>query len=70
MSTRTQAHLPEAGIFLTEAELAARWRHSLRTLQRWRAAGYGPPYLRIGSRIVYRRAAIEAFEATHLDGRT
>ena len=50
-------------VFLTEAELAARWRHSLRSLQRWRADGNGPPYLRIGRRIVFRIADVEAFEA-------
>ena len=51
-------------VFLTEAELAARWRHSLRSLQRWRADGNGPPYLRIGRRIVFRIADVEAFEAS------
>ncbi|MCB1503218.1 MAG: helix-turn-helix domain-containing protein [Bauldia sp.] len=48
---------------MTEAELAARWRHSLRTLQRWRAAGYGPPHVRIGNRVVFRVSDVEAFEA-------
>ena len=49
---------------MTEAELAARWRHSLRSLQRWRADGNGPPYLRIGRRIVFRITDVEAFEAS------
>ena len=53
----------EPPVFLTEAELAARWRHSLRTLQRWRAAGDVPRHLRIGSRIVFRVSDVEAFEA-------
>jgi hypothetical protein len=48
---------------MTEAELAARWRHSLRSLQRWRTDGTGPAHLRLGRRIVYRVADIEAFEA-------
>ena len=51
-------------VFLTEAELAARWRHSLRSLQRWRAEGNGPPHLRIGRRIVFRVTEVEAFEAS------
>lgn len=50
-------------IFLTEAELAARWRHSLRSLQRWRSEGTGLSGVRIGRRVVYRITDIEAFEA-------
>lgn len=51
------------GIFITEAELAARWRHSLRTIQRWRMKGKGPLSIRIGRRTVYRLSDVEAFEA-------
>ncbi|HMQ94294.1 MAG TPA: helix-turn-helix domain-containing protein [Amaricoccus sp.] len=54
---------------LVEDELAQRWRLSTRTLQRWRRDSTGPAYLRLGRRIVYRLSDIEAFEATHLDGR-
>jgi hypothetical protein len=50
-------------VFMTEGELATRWRHSLRSLQRWRAKGYGPPYIQIGRRIVFRVSDVEAFEA-------
>ena len=56
---------------LLEAELAARWRLSERTLQRWRGSGQGPGFLRIGNkRIVYRLIDIEAFEAAarHVEG--
>jgi hypothetical protein len=63
-SSRTRSSIRlESRIFMTEAELAARWRHSLRSLQRWRAEGNGPPYLRIGRRIVFRITDVEAFEA-------
>ena len=58
----------DAGIFITEAELAARWRHSLRSVQRWRADGSGPPHLRIGRRIAYRVTEVEAFEANREAG--
>ncbi len=54
---------PDGRIFITEAELAARWRHSQRSLQRWRAVGKGPRAIRIGRRVVYRVAEVEAFEA-------
>jgi hypothetical protein len=63
MSTRNDRYRPEPGVFITEAELAARWRHSLRSLQRWRADGNGPLHLRIGRRVVFRITDVEAFEA-------
>ena len=49
--------------FLSEAELARRWLHSERTLQRWRQKGQGPAYLRLGRRVLYRLADVEAHEA-------
>lgn len=48
---------------IRERDLADRWRKSLRTLQRWRAEGYGPAYLRIGGSIFYRLSDVLAFEA-------
>ena len=65
-SKRSQDHLGEPRYFMTEEELAARWRHSLRSLQRWRADGNGPKHTRIGRRVVFRVADIEAFEAKHM----
>lgn len=56
-------------VFITEAELAARWRHSLRSVQRWREDSSGPPWIRIGRRIVYRIADVEAFETNREAGR-
>lgn len=54
----------QSQVFLTEGELAARWRHSLRSLQRWRAEGNGPRHLRIGRRTVFRIVDVEDFEAS------
>ena len=51
---------------LLEAELAQRWRLSVRTLQRWRLAGSGPAFLRLGRRVAYRRSDVERFEAAQL----
>ena len=48
-------------------ELAKRWNISQRTLERWRWKRKGPPYLKIGGRVVYERDAIEAFYSTPLD---
>ena len=53
---------------LRERELAARWHKSLRTLQRWRNAGYGPTYLQIGGSVHYRLADVLAFEAMQRRG--
>lgn len=51
--------------FLLESELAQRWRISSRTLQRWRRAGEGPTFLRLGRRVAYRLSDVESFEAAH-----
>lgn len=51
-----------------ERALAQRWNKSLRTLQRWRGEGYGPPYIRIGGTVHYRVADVLAFEDRHQHG--
>lgn len=48
---------------LNQIELARRWKISHRTLERWRWTGQGPAFLKIGGRVVYRVADVEAFEA-------
>jgi hypothetical protein len=45
-----------------QAELAERWGVSQRTLERWRWLGFGPRYIKVGGRVVYRVDEIEAFE--------
>ena len=47
---------------LNQIALADRWGISHRTLERWRWIGEGPAYLKIGGRVVYRLADIEAYE--------
>jgi Helix-turn-helix domain len=49
---------------LAPSELAERWRMSVRTLDRWRAAGEGPAWLALGGRILYRVTDVEAYEAS------
>lgn len=51
-----------------ERDLAERWNKSLRTLQRWRSAGYGPAYLQIGGTVRYRLRDILAFEELQRHG--
>lgn len=38
------------------------------TLKKWRATGDGPPYVRIGSKIVYRVADLDAWLEANLVG--
>ncbi|MBU8538724.1 helix-turn-helix transcriptional regulator [Falsiroseomonas tokyonensis] len=50
---------------LTSAQLAEREGVDIRTVQRWRQDGSGPPYLRMpgGRLVVYRESDVEAWEA-------
>jgi len=48
--------------FLTTKLLARRWKITPRTLERWRADGDGPRFLRIGRHIRYSQSDILAFE--------
>lgn len=56
---------PDLPARLTERDLAAHWRLSPRTLQRWREQGTGPAWLRIGGRILYHRDDVLAHERRH-----
>lgn len=51
---------------LHQRELAKRWGISPRTLERWRSIGFGPAFLKLGGRVAYRLADVEAFEAAQL----
>ena len=51
---------------LNQIDLARRWRISPRTLERWRWLREGPRYLKLGGRVLYRVADIEAFEQSML----
>lgn len=51
---------------LNQIELSDRWGLSHRTLERWRWIGEGPPYLKIGGRVVYRLEDIERYELEQL----
>ena len=53
---------------IRERDAAKRWSKSVRTLQRWRKTGYGPPFLVIGRSVFYRLEDILAFEARQRRG--
>ncbi|AZL57777.1 DNA-binding protein [Tabrizicola piscis] len=60
---------PPAIIWLTTGELADRLRLTTRTLERWRAAQYGPEWHQMGGSIRYSLADVEAFEILSSCGR-
>lgn len=55
---------------LNQSQLAKRWSISARTLEQWRWQGRGPRFLKIGARVVYRLADVEAFEASRVHANT
>lgn len=48
--------------YLTSKEVADRWRLSDQTLANWRSAGKGPPFIRVGSRVLYPVEGIYSYE--------
>lgn len=49
---------------ITPAELVTRWRGQVntRTLANWRSTGQGPKFIKIGGKVLYRVADVEAYE--------
>ena len=47
---------------INQIELADRWKISPRTLERWRWAGQGPAFVKLGGRVVYQLDAVEVYE--------
>jgi len=47
---------------INQRELAGRWCVSERTLERWRIIGWGPNYIKIGGRVIYRLEDVEHHE--------
>ena len=48
--------------YLTQKELAVRWRISPRTLERWRIKRTGPAFHKIGGLVTYSLEDVEAHE--------
>jgi hypothetical protein len=51
---------------LDQKALAWRWGVSVRTLEGWRLRRKGPPYLKLGRRVVYPLEGILEFEQAQL----
>lgn len=54
----------ETVVYLTPAEVAARYKGviSLSTLSHWRSLGEGPPWTKVGSRVLYPQHLLEDWE--------
>ena len=49
-------------VWLTQEELAERWRTSPRTLANYRAQGKGPAYSKMGGKVLYDLQVVEETE--------
>lgn len=60
--SQAQAAQPQ---YLTDKDVAARYNGniSVRTLANWRTGGDGPPFVKIGGRVLYRASDLDAWEA-------
>ena len=50
--------------YLNTKELADRWGLSETILRTWRIRGFGPGYLKIGKKVLYRVDAVLAWESS------
>lgn len=55
---------------MMQKKLAQRWCISERTLERWRIIGWGPIFLKIGGRVIYREEDILTYEEQTLAAST
>lgn len=49
-------------IAIDENELSQRWGLSVKTLRRWRGSSLGPIFCKMGARVTYLIAEVEAYE--------
>lgn len=56
--------------FINQIELSRRWGVSPRTLERWRWLGEGPAFVKLGGKVVYNLAVIEAYEKSQIRNST
>jgi hypothetical protein len=53
-------------IYINSYQLGQRWGVAPQTLARWRCEGRGPKFFKVGGKILYRLADVEAFEAENV----
>ena len=58
-----------AAEFLTAPQLVDRWLGAITigTLSNWRHKKYGPAYVKLGTRVIYPLAAVQAWEAERMN---
>lgn len=56
--------------YLTPKELATRWKMHPTSLGNWRVKGKGPRYIKLGWRVLYLLADVEAYEKRRRTRRT
>ena len=59
---QSQTPIQKEVTFITETELADRWRLSTKILQKWRVAGGGPRFHKFGSAVRYAITDVAHFE--------
>jgi len=52
--------------YLTPEQLSEMWGISSNTLRKWRWEGKGPKFVKLGARVVYRLAEVEAYAEENL----
>jgi predicted DNA-binding transcriptional regulator AlpA len=56
-----RAALPAPKRLMTVEQVEEEYGLNKKNLERWRSAGEGPPYSKIGKRVFYQRAELEKF---------
>ncbi|MGY1914045.1 helix-turn-helix transcriptional regulator [Blastococcus sp. SYSU DS0973] len=68
MSDDIRPAQPKPLALMNTPQLAERWHMAVGTIQNMRSAGTGPQYIKVGARVLYDLAAIEAYEAARVLG--
>lgn len=64
-----QSNTPDPERLLTKAELAERWKISVRVLEKWHKDGKGPRRIELGARrVFYKMADILSYEQQNMKG--
>jgi excisionase family DNA binding protein len=58
-ASEAQEKQPLLGAWMTRVELAAELGVSIGTVSRWHTEGTGPPFVKVGKKILYRREAVQ-----------
>lgn len=68
--TQTDAPTSSSGEFLSENQLANFLCQSVRTIQKWRVSGFGPPFYKFGRSVRYHRSEVTDWIETRRKGHT